>query len=77
MNLSIVSINSENLFYSFKIIVMKIPILSELNLLMLEHIRRFKVFEKEYTYYVTRTLILQSKEAQFLTECAMKHIKNI
>ena len=44
---------------------------------MLEHIRRFKVFEKEYIYYVTRTLILQSKEAQFLTECAMKHIKNI
>ena len=41
-------------------------LLSELNVLMLEHIQRFKVFEKEYTYYLTRTLILQSKEANFL-----------
>ena len=52
-------------------------LLSELNLLMLEHIRRFKVFEKEYIYYVTRTLILQSKEAKFLTECTMSNISRI
>lgn len=52
-------------------------LLSELNLLMLEHIRRFKVFEKGYPYYVTRTLRLQSKEAQFLTECAMNSISRI
>ena len=52
-------------------------LLSELNLLMLEHIRRFKVFEKEYIYYVTRTLILQSKDAQFLTECTMSNISRI
>ena len=52
-------------------------LLSELNLLMLEHIRRFKVFEKEYPYYVTRTLRLQSKEAQFLTESAMSTISRI
>ena len=52
-------------------------LLSELIFLMLEHIRRFKVFEKEYTYYVTKTLILQSKEAQFLTECAMSNISRI
>jgi len=52
-------------------------LLSELNLLMLEYIRRFKVFEKVYAYFVARTIILQSKETQFLTECAMSNISRI
>lgn len=52
-------------------------LLSDLNLLLLNHMQRFKVFKNEHPCYVIRTLQLHSEEIRLLTDCAMSSTSSI